>query len=80
MDYRITRLSPQGRRLLTMLQRQGSVTQREALMDESIQSLTKRIWELRHHGIAIRTQYKRNPITGQRYARYHLTESLKERV
>lgn len=47
-----------------------SITQREAMVDYSIQCLTKRIQELREHGMNIQTINKKHPITGQRYARY----------
>lgn len=47
-----------------------SITQREAMVDYSIQSLTKRIQELRAEGMNIITVPKKHPITGQRYARY----------
>ena len=49
-----------------------SISQREALIDYSIQSLTKRISELRDMGFNIVTQFKKHPVTGQRYARYVL--------
>lgn len=47
-----------------------SITQREAMVDYSIQCLTKRIQELRAQGMNIQTVHKKHPITGQRYARY----------
>jgi biotin operon repressor len=46
------------------------ISQREALIDHGIQSLTKRISELRAAGYNIKTVHKKHPITGQRYARY----------
>jgi biotin operon repressor len=49
-----------------------SISQREALIDYSIQCLTKRIQELRDRGYNIETQHKVHPTTGQRYARYVL--------
>jgi biotin operon repressor len=49
-----------------------SITQREAMVDYSIQSLTRRITELRDMGFNIETQHKKHPVTGQRYARYVL--------
>jgi hypothetical protein len=50
----------------------GSITQREAIMDYSIQSLTRRITELRDDGYNIISEQKLHPITEQRYVRYHL--------
>lgn len=41
-------------------------------MDHSVQSLTKRIHELREWGAEITTERKRHPVTKQRYARYVL--------
>lgn len=55
----------------------GSISQREALIEYSVQSLTKRISELRKMGYPIRTEFKHNPITGQRYARYFIKRGRK---
>lgn len=60
--------------LFAHLKRTGSISQREALVDYSIQSLTKRISELRDMGLSIVTQHKKHPVTGQRYARYILVK------
>lgn len=62
----------QNETLFAHLKRTGSISQREALVDYSIQSLTKRISELRDMGLNIITQHKKHPVTGQRYARYVL--------
>ena len=56
----------------------GSISQREAIMDYSIQSLTKRISELREGGYNIRRVLHKHPTTGQRYARYVLEGGLRE--
>jgi biotin operon repressor len=58
--------------LLSHFKKAKSISQREALVDYSIQSLTKRISELRDMGYNIETQHKKHPVTGQRYARYVL--------
>ena len=58
--------------LIAHFKKAKSISQREALVDDSIQSLTKRISELRDMGYNIVTQHKTHPITGQRYARYVL--------
>jgi len=58
--------------LMTHFKKAKSITQREAMVDYSIQSLTRRITELRDMGFNIETQHKKHPITGQRYARYVL--------
>lgn len=59
-------------KILAHLRRAKSITQREALLDYSIQSLTKRISELRARGYNIKTVKKHHPTTGQQYARYVL--------
>lgn len=56
--------------ILYHLRHAKSISQREALIDHGIQSLTKRISELRDMGYKIKTVHKKHPITGQRYARY----------
>lgn len=58
--------------IINHLKRTGSITQREALIDYSVQCLTKRIQELRDIGYRIKTVQKTHPTTGQRYARYTL--------
>jgi DNA-binding HxlR family transcriptional regulator len=60
--------------LLSHLKRVKSkgISQREAMIDYSIQSLTKRISELREMGHHIKTIHRKHPVTGQRYARYVL--------
>ena len=62
----------QNQLILKHLKKTGSITQREAIVDYSIQSLTKRISELREAGHNIISHFKYHPITGQRYARYEL--------
>jgi biotin operon repressor len=47
---------------------------REAMIEYSISSLTKRIHELRALGYNILSTLKRHPVTGQRYVRYTLQE------
>jgi hypothetical protein len=62
----------QNQILLSHFKKANSISQREALVDYSIQSLTKRISELKAMGHNIQTQFKKHPVTGQRYARYVL--------
>jgi len=62
----------QNQILLAHFKKAKSISQREALVDYSIQSLTKRISELKAMGFNIETQHKKHPVTGQRYARYVL--------
>lgn len=58
--------------LLKHLRKAGSITQREALLDHGVQSLTRRITELRDAGFNIHSSMRAHPITGQRYCRYVL--------
>jgi hypothetical protein len=68
---KLASLSPQAVEVLQYMDRTGSITQREALLDLSVQSLTKRISELR--GVVdIETDNRKHKTTRQRYARYFL--------
>jgi hypothetical protein len=69
----------QNQLILDHLNRTGSITLREALMDYSVQCLTKRIQELREAGHDIVTHFKNHPTTSQRYARYVLNRNNKNR-
>jgi len=50
----------------------GSITVREAMVEYSIQSLTKRIQELREAGYEILSTTRFHKVTGQKYVRYTL--------
>ena len=69
-QFPLAGLSPQNRQIVHHFRRAGRITQRQAIMDYSIQSLTKRISELRDTGLAIESAPKSHPITGQRYVEY----------
>lgn len=62
----------QEQQILKHLRKAGSITQREALMDLGVQSLTRRITTLRDRGFNIHSVPKVHPTTGQRYVRYVL--------
>lgn len=62
----------QNEKLLAHFKKAGSITVREALIEYSVQSLTKRVQELRADGHNIQSIQRRHPITKQRYVRYHL--------
>lgn len=62
----------QHKKILRHLNKAGSITVREALVEYSIASLTKRISELRGMGHDIKGKTKHHPVTGQRYVRYTL--------
>ena len=66
-------MTTQNTLIINHMLRTGSITQREALLDYSIQSLTKRISELRNRGYKIKSEKREHPTTGQRYVRYVLT-------
>ena len=69
----------QNSTIIAHLQRTGSITMREAMLDYSIQSLTKRISELRKAGYHIETEHRQHPTSGQRYARYRLVSKTKSK-
>jgi len=58
--------------IIKHLHKAGSITVREAIVEYSIQSLTKRIQELRELGHEIVSTTKFHPMTGQKYVRYSL--------
>jgi DNA-binding HxlR family transcriptional regulator len=68
-------LTPQAGIILSHLRRAGSITQREAILDHSIQSLTRRITELNDKGYRTKREDRHHPLTGQRYARYSLASA-----
>ena len=61
-------------KILNHLKATKGLTQREALLDYSIQSFTARISELRKLGYRIDGVKSSHPVTGQRYTRYVLIE------
>ena len=60
----------QNQKLIAHFKKAGSITVREALLEYSIQSLTKRIQELRDDGYNIISKVKFHPVTRQKYVRY----------
>ena len=64
----------QHEKILKHLRASKGLTVREALVDYSIQSFTKRISELRSLGYQIDGVKGKHPVTNQRYTRYVLTE------
>lgn len=65
-------LTPQSQVVLRHLDNAGTITQREALLDHSVQSLTRRITEIRDAGFKVLGMWKKHPLTNQRYMRYSL--------
>lgn len=68
-------LTPQAFIVFTHMNTAGSITQREAILDHSVQSLTRRITELQDKGFPVVREDKKHPITDQRYARYSFAAS-----
>lgn len=64
----------QHEKILKHLRASKGLTVREALVDYSIQSFTKRISELRQLGYQIDGVKGKHPVTNQRYTRYVLIE------
>jgi len=62
----------QNSKIMKHLHEAGSITVREAIVEYSIQSLTKRIAELRESGYDIVSNVRFHPMTGQKYVRYTL--------
>lgn len=62
----------QHAKIMKHLKKAGSITVREALVEYSIASLTKRIHELRSGGHRIISEVKFHPVTQQKYVRYSL--------
>jgi len=58
--------------ILKHLRTTKGITVREAMIEYSISSLTKRMHELRGLGYDIVSNKKAHPVTGQRYVRYTL--------
>lgn len=65
----------QNDRILKHIKATGSISQREAFLDYSIQSLTRRIRDLREAGYNIVSRGVTHPITKQRYTRYFLEDT-----
>ena len=64
----------QHAQILNHLRKTKGLTVREAMVDYSIQSFTKRISELRKMGYDIQSVKGKHPVTGQRYTRYVLMQ------
>jgi hypothetical protein len=60
----------QYEKILNHIRRAGHITVRQALLDYSIQSLTRRIVDLEEMGFVFEREVKHHPVTMQRYTRY----------
>ena len=62
----------QHKMIIKHLETTNGITVREAMIEYSISSLTKRVHELLGLGYDIESVVKQHPVTGQRYTRYFL--------
>ena len=66
-------MKPQLKTILKHLNTTGSITNREAIVDYNIMSLSRRISDLEQDwGVQFKREMKSHPVTGQRYVRYHV--------
>lgn len=66
-------MKPQLKTILNHLNTTGSITNREAIVDYNIMSLSRRIRDLEEDwGVQFKRELKAHPVTGQRYMRYHV--------
>ena len=66
-------MKPQLKTILKHLNTTGSITNREAIVDYNIMSLSRRISDLEEdYGVQFHRELKAHPVTGQRYMRYHV--------
>ena len=66
----------QHKMIIKHLETTNGITVREAMIEYSISSLTKRVHELRGLGYEIESVRKQHPVTGQRYTRYFLLDEV----
>jgi len=66
----------QHNNIIKHLKTAKGLTVREAMIEYSISSLTKRVQELREMGYNIVSNKKKHPVTGQRYVRYTMQEEM----
>ena len=62
--------------LLRHLEKGNTITQRSALLDFGVMSLSRRICDLKARGVKISRKLERNVRTGQRYARYRINKDI----
>jgi predicted HTH transcriptional regulator len=62
----------QAEKILNHIKTNGSITQREAYLDHSIQSFHRRLTDLKDAGYRLRGEVRTNKVTGQEYTRYFL--------
>lgn len=65
------RVTPQARKVLSHLERRGSISPMEAIITYGITRLAARVHELRNVGFPVTTTLKHDEV-GKTYARYSL--------
>lgn len=63
----------QTQRIIEHMQKNGSITKREAEIDYHIQNFSARMSEIRSIGYKVTRVNKKHPTTGQAYSRYFLS-------
>lgn len=60
----------QSERIIKHIKENGSISQREAILDLTVSSFFRRLTDIeQHHGIKLRREQRKNPATGQAYTR-----------
>lgn len=62
----------QAEKLLAHIQKTGSITQREAMIDYGVQSFHRRLTDIKDAGYELVAVKKHHPTTGQVYSRYYI--------
>lgn len=74
------KLEPLADRILRFMERTGGITAQEAYLHldgTTSATLSRRIVDIRNAGYEVRTERRRNPITGKLYTRYLLAREAK---
>ncbi|CAB4124505.1 Helix-turn-helix domain containing protein [uncultured Caudovirales phage] len=59
-------------KIINHMQKNGSITQREAYIDYGVQSFHRRLTEIKDAGYKLAKVAKVHPTTGQHYSRYYI--------
>lgn len=78
-NWKGKRTMTQAEKILAHIEKTGSITQREAFLDYSIQSFHRRLSDLKEAGHELIGVSKTHPVTGQEYTRYFLDADLAAR-
>lgn len=65
----------QAERIIEYIRKNGSISQREAILDLRVSSFFRRLTDIeQHHGIKLRREQRKNPVSGQLYTRVFFAE------